>query len=349
MIRNHRNNGDDGMKKNNDILIKAIRILIVVIVMTVVVILSVRIIDIEQNIREVTDFIATLIFLSSCVGLFMCAMLYIIIRGMKNVSSCKVTAFKEIDRYKILGSLDDNKYYSQQIKIINKNYKNGGIVDDLVRNKDILTLYLRADYLNTQDEFFSDVKTCIAAMVISVLAAFYVGVDEIMDTSLGKTMMIVAIVLIFLATIMFNYFSNGRYGSLVYLVNNHERKLLNEKIVELEKNLVMHQDDEQLLETSLFVFDELNEIWRRKHGKARKALAKDISKIKELNLCVDDGENYFIRNIMINEKMCHLVYVLDKGKENDYKGEKNLYNKDYEELYEILNKHNLISSWSPIG
>ena len=127
-------------------------------------------------------------------------------------------------------------------------------------------------------------------------------------------------------------------------IDEYERKLLMDKIRDLENELIITDQDEQILETKQVVINKLIEIRQKKKLKKQKEkLETDIKQVGQLNLCMGDYTTYYIQKINIKGVSGCLVYDLEKGKENNYMGELNLINEDYSILYQILNRYDLIS------
>ncbi len=72
----------------------------------------------------------------------------IIRRGWHNTRNCDDPNFEKIDFFQ-RGSENTKEYYLNQLGLINYFYSTGGKIDELVRKKDIYSLYKRYDYLKT--------------------------------------------------------------------------------------------------------------------------------------------------------------------------------------------------------
>lgn len=235
-------------------------------------------------------------------------------RGMHNIKKCDDELFTKIDQYKKCWG-EDNNYYIKQIEIINLLYKKDGKVDELVKNKEIERLYARADFLFVQNSLYDNLTTCFSSLVISVIASFVCQMMQCKRVILMFVWMI-TILICFFGIVLSRYAKKGHDGSYRYYIDEYERKLLMDKIRDLENELIITDQDEQILETK---------------------------QVGQLNLCMGDYTTYYIQKINIKGVSGCLVYDLEKGKENNYMGELNLINEDYSILYQILNRYDLIS------
>lgn len=263
-------------------------------------------------------------------------------RGMHNIKKCDDELFTKIDQYKKCWG-EDNNYYIKQIEIINLLYKKDVKVDELVKNKEIERLYARADFLFVQNSLYDNLTTCFSSLVISVIASFVCQMMQCKRVILMFVWMI-TILICFFGIVLSRYAKKGHDGSYRYYIDEYERKLLMDKIRDLENELIITDQDEQILETKQVVINKLIEIRQKKKLKKQKEkLETDIKQVGQLNLCMGDYTTYYIQKINIKGVSGCLVYDLEKGKENNYMGELNLINEDYSILYQILNRYDLIS------
>ncbi len=260
-------------------------------------------------------------------------------KGMHNIRTFDEEPFNSIDEYKKC-SEEDKQYYITQIQIINLYYQKNGKIDELINNKEIKKLYARADFLSVQHSLFDYFITCACSLSISVIASF---LCQMMDEEHGilTFLGVVAILLSFFLIVLLRYVEKGQAGSYRYLVDEYEKELLLQKITELEQQLTITVEDEKMLETKKIV---INELLRQKKGakvkKEKKYIENDIHQIRQLDLCLGDYTNYYIKTIYVNKSECYLVY--HKEKENSTNAQ-NLANQEYVTLYQILNKYKLIS------
>ena len=305
--------------------------------------LSVGIVEI---IRKILNLIFLLIAVAMIVYSVICGIL-IMKRGIHNIKKCDDELFRKIDQYKKCWG-EDKHYYIKQIQIINLYYKEGGKVDELVKNKEIERLYARADFLLIQNSLFNDLITCFYSLVISVIASFVCQMMEC-ESVLFMFIWVVVILLSFFGIILSRYGKKGQAGSYRHYIDEYERDLLLKKIKDLEKKLTI--TDEQILEMKQIVINELIRIRQKKKLKKQKEkletdikqLETDIKQVEKLDLCIGDYNTCYIQKIYINGVVGYLVYDREKGKENNYIGELNLINQEYSILYRILNKYEIIS------
>ncbi|MGN9018957.1 hypothetical protein ACTNBM_08290 [Lachnospiraceae bacterium HCP1S3_C3] len=271
--------------------------------------------------------------------------IYIILvmrQGKHNIKKFDDEPFNIIDQYKNCLK-EDNQYYKRQIQIINLYYKEDGKVDELVKNRQIEKLYVRADFLLNKISIFDNLMTCFSSLGISVIASFIcqiMGYNNLLIVIVCTVVMLVCLFSIALS----RYAEKGQAGSYLYYVNTYERELLLKKINKLEEELIINDDDEQALETKQAVINELIRIKNKKKLKKHKERLKaDLKRVGELNLYIEDYSKSYKRKIYINGADAYLLYDLEKGKENNYIGELNLINQEYSILYQILSRYELIS------
>lgn len=263
-------------------------------------------------------------------------------QGKHNIKKFDDEPFNNIDQYKNCLK-EGNQYYKRQIQIINLYYKEDGKVDELVKNRQIEKLYVRADFLLNKISIFDNLMTCFSSLGISVIASFIcqiMGYNNLLIVIVCTVVMLVCLFAIALS----RYAERGQAGSYLYYVNTYERELLLKKINKLEEELIINDDDEQALETEQAVINELIRIKNKKKLKKHKERLKaDLKRVGELNLYIEDYSKSYKRKIYINGADAYLLYDLEKGKENNYIGELNLINQEYSILYQILSRYELFS------
>jgi hypothetical protein len=176
------------------------------------------------------------------------AVIHVIIfekRSIHNIIKCDDEIFETIDQCKKNGSKDKH-YFIRQIKLINLFYGEGGQVDELVKNKEVDRLYARADFLLTQITLFDHLTTCYYSLVISVMASFVCQMIESKSETIANGGVII-LVISFVWIILLKYSERGQAGSYRYCIDEYERKLLLEKIYNLEKGLTCTCEEKQVL------------------------------------------------------------------------------------------------------
>lgn len=294
---------------------------------------------------QITKTILCLIFLLLAVALiiyFVICGILAMKRSIHNIKKCDDEVFRKIDQYKKCWG-EDKHYYIKQIQIINLYYEDGGKVDELVKNKELDRLYARADFLLIQNSLFNNLITCFYSLAISVIASFICQMMEC-ESVLLMFAWVATILLSFFGITLSRYAEKGQAGSYRYYINEYERDLLIQKINVLEKELTITCNDEQILETKQAAINELIRIKQKKKFKKHKEqLEIDLKQVGQLDLCMGDYSKCYIQKIYINGTVGCLVYDREKGKENNYIGERNLINQEHSILYQILNRYELIS------
>ena len=260
----------------------------------------------------------------------------IIRRGWHNTRNCDDPNFEKIDFFQ-RGSENTKEYYLNQLGLINYFYSTGGKIDELVRKKDIYSLYKRYDYLKTQISIVDDLEKYAYSLFISILASFLYSQFNI-KSSIFIVINIFFLIGIFFVVIFIQYAERGQLGSYVFKINEYEMKLLKEKIEKIEKETIITAEDVEVLQTKKLALVELRKI------KKRKFKDKDdiIDKIKKCDLLLDDYTKYEKSKILINKKEACIYYDKNCGKAYNYVGDKGLANKQYSNFVNNLGKANLI-------
>lgn len=296
-----------------------------------------------ENIKMILVSIFVLIEVAMLVYFVVFSILFIK-QGFQDSQKCNDELFKDIDQYKKYkkNGVKDKQYYTRQIQIINLYYEKGGKVNELVKNKEIERLYARADFLCVQNSCFKPLKALLSSLVISVVSqCIYKTLDG--ESASLTVLWVIVIVITFFWIYLLIQIVRRQGKSYRHYIDEYERKLLSQKIAELEQALTISVDDEQILEMQQMVITEL--IRMRKKGKSirqRREVGRDIECVGQLNLCMGDYSKCYIKKIDVNGVVYYLVYDLEKGKENEHIGELNLINQEYVTLYQILNKYGLI-------
>lgn len=289
--------------------------------------------------------ILALLFLIFVFGSMVVDFFLVMKYGMHNIRTGGDILFEEIDKYKgCWGGGSGN--YIRQIKIINLYYQKNGKVDELVTNQEFERLFARESFLSMRLSIQGDMTVCLQSLVISIVASFlfaFIKGQSILGSTFGTFIAVMG----FFCAIMYKYAERQKDDSYIDSIDAYEKELLLEKIRQAERNLAIVKEDELALETTQIVYDAMIDIRKklsRKIGKkAKKKVEADIKCIGELNLCVSQNADFYRQKIYINQNPVYLIYNREKGKANNYIGEKNLINSEYKKLYEILEKYNLIS------
>lgn len=259
-------------------------------------------------------------------------------KGFCNLRKCDDSIFNEIDMHKKCLH-ENNQYYIEQIRVINLYYSKNGKIDKLVKNGRIDKLYARADFLSNRIDLFDEWTTCFCSLAISVVATFVLNMMQSKSLLILIPWLLIAIAS-FLCIALLRYMERGQAGSYRHYIDEYERQLLMKKIKRIEKKIKMSTEDEHILHTKQIVINEL--IHLRSKTLFKKKIDADITKVEQLNLCIGDYSECQITEIKIKGTIGYLVYDIYKGKANNYRGGLNLINAEHTELYQILDKYNLI-------
>lgn len=300
----------------------------------------------EFGVNRLLLSIGTLIFLFAIMTFIIINGILTLKRSVHNIKKCDDEIFNEIDKYKRRwGERKGN--YSMHIQKINFVYSKDGEVEKLVQNKELDRLYKRADFLSVQNNLYDVLMTALSSLVISVLASFIFNTmdNQTMDTTNGLKICVVLllIVLAFFVVTLLRYNEKGQLGSYGHYIDEYERKLLLEKIEEIERDMKISKNDEAILETKHIIINALiDKISKEKSKKNKKQLEADIEKVEQLNLYVEDYNKYVKKEISVNDKMCYLLYEKQEEKDENQTSDLELANEAYKSLNEILEKYKLI-------
>ena len=285
------------------------------------------------------SFIGGMVFLVFWMIVTICCYVNIVKKALHNLNKCDDEVFADIDRY-IHKMGETSQAYIDVIKKINSIY-NGEKVDEIIKNLDITRLYARVDFLQKRLSLFGYLTSNMQSIFVSIgIVVFFVQYTTEFLTVISVCVLIVSLIIIFLLP----YFKRGQAGSYRNLVLEHELKLLNEKIEELQSGLANDEMDEKLIEAKQVIIEQLYQIKKEADRKQRGKIEDDIRQISNLDLCVGKSNRaYKVVPIYVKKRKCYLVYDKEKGIENNYVGELNLINKEYSILYSILSKYEMIS------
>lgn len=286
------------------------------------------------------QFFLLMIILSAMLPLFVRIFL-LIKNGLHNVKICDDELFEIIDMYKKSWK-ESNASYKKQIQIINLYYAPAGKVDELVDKNQIERLYKRMDFLIKNRNLFDDYAVCFSSLLISIIASFInqiVSYNNLFEIIVG----VIIIMVSFFAAILFKYAERGNAGSYKHLIDEYERKCLQNKIDEVEKKLIINNEDEKMLTTKQYIINELIKRRKKAKRKNKEEIENDIMCVEKLNLCLYDYSDTYINKFKLGDNEIFLAYDLEKGKENNYVGKLNLKTQDFLNLYAMIEKYNLVN------
>lgn len=181
--------------------------------------------------------------------LFMIAFIIIILKNsIHNIKNCDDDFWADIDNMKD-NLKEDNNYYKKYIQKLNEYYQENGKIETLIKNQDIKRLYRRADFLAVQLIWYDDFIMYFVSLMISMVAGFMA--TTLNSNELISTVWIVILFVLFFSIALFKYKTRGRNGSYRYILDEYERDLLMERIKELEKSLIIINENEKKEENNL--------------------------------------------------------------------------------------------------
>lgn len=257
--------------------------------------------------------------------------------GIHNLRECDDELFDKID-YFLDYWRNEDATCKKRISIINLYYKDGGKVDELVQNKEIVRLFARKSFLSVRMNLTQDLITCFYSLVISVIASVVFQLFQY-ESSFVLLLNFITIFMVFFMLLFIRYYKRGENGSYTYQIEEYELKLLSEKISKLESTLQANEQDEMILVTQQMILKNLISKKRKsKNKKVQESLIKDIETLEALNLSLENCNNYKLFEISFDENTGYVAYSLDEN------GEKNGFpTKSFETFNEIIEKYNKVN------
>lgn len=221
--------------------------------------------------------------------LFVISFFIVILKNsIHNIKNCDDEFWADIDNMK-KNLKEDNNYYKKYIQKLNEYYQENGKIETLIKNQDIKRLYRRADFLAVQLIWYDDFIMYFVSLMISMVAGFMA--TTLNSDELISTVWIVILFVLFFSIALFKYKTRGRNGSYRYMLDEYERDLLIERIKELEKSLIIINENEKKeennlenkLQEMLSVQQQLNEILQVELKKGQRRITEMSSEIKLLN------------------------------------------------------------------
>lgn len=253
--------------------------------------------------------------------------------GIHNLRKCDDELFDKIDYFLDYWQSEDATC-KKRISIINLYYKDGGKVDELVQNKEIVRLYARKSFLSVRMNLTQDLMTCFYSLVISLIASVVFQLSQ-SKSVFTASLSLISTLIVFFMLLFIRYYKRGENGFYTYQIEEYELKLLSEKIAELESRLQADEQDEMILVTQQTILKDLiNKKRKIKNKNAQKSLIKNIKTFETLNLYLGNCTNYKLYEISFDENTGYMAYSLDKN--GDVNG---FPTNDFETLYKIITQY----------
>lgn len=257
--------------------------------------------------------------------------------------------FKKIDKYRFTWE-DNNKYYIKRIRVINFYYADKGEVDKLVEEKRLKDLYERKEFLSLKADVSEEVVENYKAFFMSIMSIISAEILNFIDHN-EKTRIIFIngiIVLTFLGIVVIKYLQSKYLGSLNFMVDEYESRLLDEKI----EKCVVSEKINSMEETVLSIQQDIIAALIRKRKllsrKEKNIMEQDIIEIQNLELCLGDYSNYYMYDceIIIKNELRKISLPCDRKitehfKENMLNIENYLVG-DYRIFYNKLEKYAIV-------
>ncbi len=247
------------------------------------------------------------------------------------IRKCGDELFDEIAEYNVNWG-ETKEHYQEMVKVINFYYKDGGKVDSTV-GKDLKRLYRRREFLNrniNSMEFFS---TCISTVGFSICASLLFAFYTSNATGTQNLGYFIVGIILFAISVLSRF--NKQYIVSGNGVWKYENEKLKKKIEDAEKAAGENEyKHEWMMLTKRNVMKVLVKKASFASGKKRDALERDIWQLEKLDLSIQDTTNFKEYAFAIGNSKYQGVLYMDEYS--------NMANSQYEKLYEILRKYNLI-------
>lgn len=247
--------------------------------------------------------------------------------SIANIHSSGDSLFAELDNYHRHWG-ETKEHYNDMINVIHFYYKEGKV--DSVIGKDLCKLYKRKEFLERAIGTKEYLCMCLTSVGFSICATLFLEYMRSGDTypiwygMLG--------VLLFFAVVLIKYSEMFNEGS--NQIYQYELKLLNEKIEDAENSLLIKYKKEDMMLTKQNVLNTLMDKCKVLFGKKYDDITNDIRIIEQINLNVEEGVDYKEIKFLIGKTKREGILYLDNNNK--------LINEDYETLYKILRKYDLI-------
>lgn len=258
----------------------------------------------------------------------------IVKKGYHNIKYCDDELFNNIDKYTYCYK-ENNLYYINIIRIINLYYRDGGPIDNLVKDNQIEKLLLRNDFLHKQKNLFDEIMNLFSSFAISIIVAL-LGGKVMDDNSLITVVSVGVMVCSFFVIFYAKYVYRGQGGTCLNQIYEYEISKLEEKILKLQNTLEISNENAKYIYTQHIALKEL--IQTKNKNRKNKTIIDDINQLSNINLCMENREDIYDRKLYINNQEVYFAYRKSK---DDCKKDI-LANEEFEKLYMILKKYNLI-------
>lgn len=283
--------------------------------------------SIFDEVLKIAAFIFLLLFLCPLIAWVGIAIVKYFVGSITNIHSSGDSLFDELDNYNTHWG-ETKEHYQEMINVINFYYKKDGKVDIVIGN-DLCKLYNRKDFLERTLETKEYLCTCLISVGLSICATLFLDYMRAGDgypTWYG----IIGIGLFF-AVVLIKYSKIFNEGS--NQIYKYELDLLDKKIKDAEKEVSVDYKREDMMLTKQNVLLTLIDKCKLPFGKKHDDIVNDIRIVERINLNVEEYADYEeIKFIIGKTKREGIIYV-DKN---------NKLINEYEKLYEILRKYDLI-------
>lgn len=242
--------------------------------------------------------------------------------------------FEKIDSY--LRNLGEcNSYYASILCELNAIYKTDPELEQLIKEKDLETLYGRKAYLENNLDYINNMVGVFAAFGISLAAVLaQSGVTNNGGFSFGCS--ILSGVILFLCVTL-KYVVKGSEGSYIYSLHEYELELLNSKILSVNKQLHATSDNEMTLQFYHAIINMLVSLYSDRHTlKNLKLRKKDVVGLYKEFCNTDQLQKLEKPDIIWGkiEQCSSIIYFPLKIEREKYQ----YLNETHKKIYEILQK-----------
>lgn len=276
---------------------------------------------------KIAVFIFLLLFLCPLIAWVGIAIAKYFVGSITNIHSSGDSLFDELDNYNTYWG-ETKEHYQEMINVINFYYKKDGKVDIVIGN-DLCKLYNRKEFLERTLETKEYLCTCLISVGLSICATLFL---DYMRASDGyPTWYGIIGIGLFFAVVLIKYSKIFNEGS--NQIYKYELDLLDKKIKDAEKEVSVDYKREDMMLTKQNVLLTLIDKCKLPFGKKHDDIVNDIRIVERINLNVEEYADYEEIKFIIGKTKREGILYVDKN---------NKLINEYEKLYEILRKYDLI-------
>ncbi len=315
-----------------------------VIVISCICIGILRCIDIGSKVEKVIKYICVILVISSYAVMILYVLVGLVFAWKKSIHNIRVCDNKIFDDLsKVYEIAHDDNDYENAYKLINYYYKDGGIVDDLIFDKQFVILLKRYDFLKKSIEVDNDLSQYVHSIFLSVFSTELSDISDeayVLNSGLGFISFLVKMFIVIFALVFvfyLRYYKRGKNGKFGYVLMEYEIEKLREKLESSTYNEKMQKKDYEIIMMKYLLMHKILILDVKKHKKIKLEERKqDVKELGALDLTLEKYKNNIFKECVIDDIVIRFYYKVRNGKKvKSYK----LVNKNYKRFYEIVKKY----------